>query len=520
MRGVIDEARVHDLSKVNLGDLAVKTDAEVDEIDRQVSGSPYFNRDLAPAGPSRRTWNTWNITAMWIGMSVVITTYTLASGLMASGMNWWQALLTISLGNVIVLIPMVLNAHAGTRYGIPFPVFVRASFGIRGANIAAIARALVACGWFGIQTWLGGLALDALLNQLWGGWSDLGWHRGIAFAVFWVVQVAIILRGMEAIKYLESWAAPLLLAGGAAIMVWALVKVGSVTEPFSSANQSELVSAGPGFWTLFWPALAANVGYWATLSLNIPDFTRFAQSQRSQFIGQAIGLPITMAAFSFIGIAVTAATVVLYGEALWNPIDLITRLGSAGVLILAMIVIVAAQVTTNMAANVVAPSNDFSNLWPRRISFRTGGVITAVIGILMFPWEIYENLAAYIFTWLVGYGSLLGAIAGVMIVDYWVIRRERLDLYDLYSADPRGRYWYASGFNWRAIAAVLVAVVPVIPGFINAATTEGGVVADPNIFDRFYTYGFGFTFLVASVLYFILMRATAPRAEPALGRAT
>jgi NCS1 family nucleobase:cation symporter-1 len=517
---VIDEARVDDLSKVNLDDLAVKTDAEVDEIDRRVSGSPYFNRDLAPAGPARRTWNTWNIAAMWIGMSVVITTYTLASGLMASGMSWWQALLTITLGNIIVLIPMVLNAHAGTRYGIPFPVFVRASFGIRGANIAAIARALVACGWFGIQTWLGGLALDALVNQVWGGWSDLGWHRGIAFAVFWVVQVAIILRGMEAIKYLESWAAPLLLAGGAAIMVWALVKVGSITEPFSAANQNELVKAGPGFWTLFWPALAANVGYWATLSLNIPDFTRFAQSQRSQFTGQAIGLPLTMAAFSFIGIAVTAATVILYGEALWNPIDLITRLGNAGVLILAMIVIVAAQVTTNMAANVVAPSNDFSNLWPRRISFRTGGVITAVIGILMFPWQIYENLAAYIFTWLVGYGSLLGAIAGVMIVDYWVIRRERLDLYDLYSADPRGRYWYGSGFNWRAIAAVLVAVVPVVPGFIKAATTEGGVVADPNIFDRFYTYGFGFTFLVASVLYFILMRATAPRPEPALGRAT
>ena len=516
MKSVTDEARLDDLSKVNLDDLAVKSDEEVEEIDRRVSGSPYFNRDLAPAGPSRRTWSTWNITAMWIGMSVVITTYTLASGLMASGMNWWQALLTITLGNLIVLIPMILNAHAGVRYGIPFPVFVRASFGVRGANIAAIARALVACGWFGIQTWLGGLALDALLTQLWGGWGELGWHRGLAFAIFWVFQVAIILRGMEAIKYLESWAAPLLLGGGIAVLIWAFVEVGSLSEPFSATAQRVLEAQGPGFWTLFWPALAANVGYWATLSLNIPDFTRFAQSQRSQAIGQAIGLPLTMAAFSFIGIATTAATVLIYGEAIWDPIALMNRFESAAVLILAMIVIVAAQVTTNMAANVVAPSNDFSNLWPRKISFRTGGVITALIGIVMFPWEIYEDLAAYIFTWLVGYGSLLGAIAGVMIVDYWVIRRERLELAELYSDDPRGRYWYRSGFNWRAIAAVLVAVVPVIPGFINAATTEGGVVTDPNLLDRFYTYGFGFTFLVASVLYFVLMRARAPRPEPAV----
>jgi nucleobase:cation symporter-1, NCS1 family len=514
MKSVTDEARLDDLSKVNLDDLAIKSDAEVEEIDRQVQGSPYFNRDLAPAGPSRRTWSTWNIAAMWIGMSVVITTYTLAAGLMASGMNWWQALMTITLGNVIVLIPMVLNAHAGVRYGIPFPVFVRASFGIRGANVAAIARALVACGWFGIQTWLGALALDALMTQLWGGWADIGWHRGIAFAAFWLLQVAIILRGMEGIKHLETWAAPLLLGGGIAVLIWAFIEVGSITQPFSASNQLE--QQGPGFWTVFWPALAANVGYWATLSLNIPDFTRFAQSQRSQFIGQAIGLPLTMAAFSFIGIAVTAATVVIYGEAIWDPIALMNQFGNAAVLILAMIIIVMAQVTTNMAANVVAPSNDFSNLAPRRISFRMGGLITALIGIAMFPWEIYEDLAAYIFTWLVGYGSLLGAIAGVMIVDYWVIRKERLELAELYSADPRGQYWYSSGFNWRAIAAVVVAVAPVVPGFINAATTEGGVVADPNLLDRFYTYGFGFTFLVASVLYWVLMRTTAQRTEAAV----
>ena len=512
--GVVDEARVDDLGRVRIDDLAVKSDAELAEIESRVAGSPYYNRDLAPAGPSRRTWSTWNITAMWIGMSVVITTYTLASGLMGAGMNWWQALLTISLGNLIVLIPMILNAHAGTRYGIPFPVFLRASFGVRGANIGAIARALVACGWFGIQTWLGGLALDALTSQLWAGWADVPGHKAIAFAVFWVAQVLIILRGMEAIKYLETWAAPLLLGGGVAVLIWAFFKVGSVTEPFSASTRLE--EEGPGFWTLFWPSLAANVGYWATLSLNIPDFTRFAQSQRSQAIGQALGLPTTMTAFSFIGIATTAATVVLYGEAIWDPVTLMNTIGNAGAIILAMVIIVAAQITTNMAANVVAPSNDFSNLWPTRISFKMGGVITAVIGILMFPWEIFENASAYIFTWLVGYGSLLGAIGGIMITDYWLIRRERLDLVDLYRAD--GQYWYSAGFNWRAIVALVVAVLPVVPGFVNAATTPGGVVTDPNIFDRFYTYGFGFTFLVALVVYLVLMRTLAPRPQPALAR--
>jgi nucleobase:cation symporter-1, NCS1 family len=512
--GVIHEARVRDLSEVNIDDLAVKSDAEVDALRSAVGASAYYNEDLAPAGPSRRTWTTWNITAMWIGMSVVITTYTLASGLMLAGMNWWQALLTITLGNLIVLIPMILNAHAGTRYGIPFPVFVRASFGIRGANVAAIARAIVACGWFGIQTWLGALALDALMGELWAGWTDIGWHQGIAFAVFWLAQVLIILKGMEGIKYLESWAAPLLLGGGIAVLAWALIKIGSITEPFSASTR--LIEGDLGFWTLFWPALAANVGYWATLSLNIPDFTRFAQSQRSQAIGQAIGLPLTMMAFSFIGIATTAATAVIYGEAIWDPVTLMQTIGNAWVLVLAMVVIVIAQVTTNMAANVVAPSNDFSNLRPTLISFKTGGVITAVIGILMFPWAIYENWAAYLFTWLVGYGSLLGAIGGVMITDYWLIRREQLDLTDLYRRE--GQYWYSAGFNWRALVAVAIAVIPVVPGFWNAATTEGGVIADPSILDRLYTYGFGFTFLVAAVVYGLLMALTAPRAEPAVAR--
>src|ERR687898_1513654 len=394
-------------------DLAVNNRAELERIKTGAMSSSLYNEDLAPTGPEQRTWTTYNIAALWIGMAIVITTYLLAAGLVAAGMNWWQALLTISLGNVLVLVPILLNAHAGTKYGVPFPVFVRASFGVRGANFAAIARALVACGWFGIQTWIGGLALDALLTVAWDGWASVPGHVFITFFILWAVQAVIMLTGIEGVKILESYSAPLLIAGGVALLTWGFIAGGGVGNVFSTS--AELQQGQASFWAIFPSALAANVGYWITLSLNIPDFTRYAKSQQSQIVGQAVGLPLTMTAFSFIGIAVTAATVVVFGEAIWDPVVLITRIAGElpAVLILAMVIIVLAQISTNMAANVVSPSFDFSNLAPKYISFRTGGNITAVIGVLSFPWLILETAGAYIFTSLVGYGSLLGAIGAV-----------------------------------------------------------------------------------------------------------
>ena len=487
------------MEREGFGDLAVNDQAEVAQIKAGVSSSNLYNEDLAPNGPDDRTWTTYNLVALWVGISVVITTYLLASGLMTAGMNWWQALFTISLGNLIVLVPLLLNGHAGTKYGVPFPVFVRSSFGTQGANFAAMARALVACGWFGIQTWIGGLALDALLTAIWGGWANVAAHQFITFFIFWAIQVVIILRGVEGVKILESVAAPLLILGGVALLVWGFVAGGGIGNVFSSS--AALRENNLGFWTLFWPGLAANVGYWVTLSLNIPDFTRFAKSQRSQVVGQALGLPLTMTAFSFIGIAVTAATVVVLGEPVWDPVTLITQIAGSLplVLIAAMVVIVIAQISTNMAANVVSPSNDFSNLAPKYISFKMGGLITAVLGIVSFPWLLYNNAGAYIFTWLVGYGSLLGAIGAVMIADYWIVRKRQLDLAELYN--PEGRYAYTNGWNWRAVIAVFIGVVPVVPGFLKAATTPGGVVEDPTIIDRLYTYGLFFTFFVAAISY-------------------
>jgi nucleobase:cation symporter-1, NCS1 family len=473
-----------------------------------LSNSPLWNPDLAPTPLSRRTWSTYHIAALWIGMSVVITTYTLASGLMQQGMTWWQAMLTILLGNTIVLVPMILNAHAGTKYGVSFPVLCRASFGVKGANVPAILRALVACGWFGIQTWIGALALNTLVAAVWPPWSSLAASVWISFAVFWLVQVLIILNGLEGIKKLEGWSAPLLLAGGAILLGWAISRGGGLGYVLDQSVR--LQQRQVPFWQLFPAALTANVGYWATLSLNIPDFTRYARSQRSQAIGQALGLPATMTAFAFIGVAVTSATIVLFGEAIWDPVVLLARIGSPVVIVFGALIIMLAQLTTNMAANVVSPANDFSSLAPRKISYVTGGLITAAIGILMMPWKLYADAGAYIFTWLIGYSSLMGAIGGILIADYWVLRRRELSLADLFKLD--GRYTYDGGINRRAVAVLAASILPVVPGFLRAATTPGGQVPNPTLWDSLYTYAWFVTFGLSFALY--LATATFRRSIP------
>jgi NCS1 family nucleobase:cation symporter-1 len=353
------------------------------------------------------------------------------------------------------------------------------------------------------------------MSTLWHGWADIGAHKAIAFGAFWLIELAIILRGIEGIRWLERTAAPLLIGGSVALLIWGFDAGGGIGNVFSAS--SKLVSDDQSFWSLFAPGLAANIGYWITLSLNIPDFTRYARDQKSQVVGQSIAMPLTMTAFSFVGIAVTAATIVVYDKAIWDPVALVAQLldDLPILLVLAMIVIVIAQLSTNMAANVVSPSNDFSNLSPRQISFRAGGVITAVIGIISFPWKLYDDVGAYIFTWLVGYGSLLAAFAGVMIVDYWILRKTVLDLAELYREG--GRYWYSRGYNVRALVAVAIGVVPVIPGFLHAATTEGGVVADPNFLDQLYRYGVFVAFGLAAVSYFVMAQSVSQEATaPAL----
>lgn len=480
------------------------------------------NADLAPTGESKRTWGTWDICALWIGMAVCVPTYTLAADLVHGGMSAWQALFTIALGNLIVLVPMVLNGHAGTKYGIPFPVLARASFGVKGANLPAILRALVACGWFGIQTWVGGSAIYALaravhpaslgLPQLLPEWLGLGTGPAIAFLIFWAINVYFIWKGTESIRWLESLAAPFLLITGIALLFWARSKAGGFGELLSTPSQFGRGGAKAGqFFSVFVPSLTAMVGFWATLSLNIPDFTRFAKGQRAQFVGQALGLPPAMILFSFIGIAVTSATPEIFhvDEPIWDPVEVTTRIGGLFAIGLGMLGLSIATLSTNIAANVVSPANDFSNLAPSRIDFRRGGMITAVIGILILPWKLYADPSAYIFKWLIGYSALLGPIAGIMIVDYWILRRRVLAVEDLYLHE--GRYTYRGGWNPAAVVALLLAVALPLPGFLVAV----GLVAKrqlPAWLNAIYPFAWFVGFFVAALVYLVLSRTTQ-RAE-------
>jgi len=463
-----------------------------------VKGSSLYNEDLAPVPPERRAWSTYNYAALWVAMSVNIPTYMLASGMIAGGMNWWQALGTVFLGNVLVLIPMLLNAHAGARYGIPFPVFARASFGVLGANLPAILRALVACGWFGIQTWIGGEAIHAMIAALWPTWREFPFSLPICFGAFWLLNVAVVVRGIKTIRFLQAVSAPFLLGIGLVLVLWARTKAGGLGPML--ATPSRFHSFGE-FFVFFVPSLTGVVGFWATVSLNIPDFTRYATSQRAQMLGQALGLPTTMTFYSFVGIAVTSATVVIYGEPLWNPVEVLSRLEHPLAVIVAMLALLMATLNVNIGANVVSPANDFSNVVPRWISFRTGGLITCFVGILMQPWKLMANYGSYIFGWLVGYSGFLGPIAGVMICDYFLLRRRIILVEDLYQR--HGFYEFTRGLNWNAVAALAA----------GCGVAFGGLFYPPLRF--LYSYAWFVGFAVGFVAYYALMAARQPAAEAA-----
>jgi len=503
-----------------VGDEVVYPDgrrALADHVD--LSDSPLYNEDLAPVRIERRTWNTYNYAALWIGMAHNIPSYLLASGLVLLGMDWVQAIMTIALGNLLVLIPMLLNSHAGTKYGIPYPVFARASFGVLGANLPAILRGLVACGWFGIQTWIGGTAIFTLIGAVSGkGWTqaaELGgypWTHWLSFAIFWLLNIYIILRGMETLRRFENWAAPFVLAVALFLLVWMVTKAHGFGPILHEPSK---LGWGADFWPVFFPALMAMIAFWSTLSLNMPDFTRFGGSQRQQVIGQVLGLPTTMTLFSLLAVLITSATVVVYGKAIWDPVELTGRFTSPVVIVFALFTLVVATLSVNVAANVVSPSYDFSNALPRLISFRTGGIITGIIGILIQPWRLLANPHLYIFTWLDFYGGCLGAVAGVLVADYWLVRRTELNLGDLYRVN--GEYRYAGGWNWRGVASVLIGVVLAVGG-AHSAQNQGPFPADGVIpFLRpLYSYSWVIGLLSATILYYALSmlfpaRGGAPR---------
>lgn len=476
-----------------------------------LKSSILYSKDLAPVPASKRTWGTWNYAALWISMSLCIPTYMLASSLIEGGMNWWQAIGTIFIGNTVVLIPMILNGHAGAKYGIPFPVFARASFGTIGANIPAILRAIVACGWFGIQTWIGGFALfqmfhlwvpsletlPAVFPVSWG----LQTGPAICFFLFWLLNMLVVYLGVESIKKLLVFKAFFLPFAALALLYWA-IHAGNGLGPILQ-QPSKFATSGD-FFHFFFPALTGMVGFWATLSLNIPDFTRYARSQQAQITGQAIALPASMTLFSFIGVVVTSATTIIYGTTIWDPLVLAGKFESKILISVAMVAVAISTLATNIAANMVSPANDFAHLAPKKINFRTGGYITGVIGILIFPWKLIADPGGYIFTWLVGYSSLLGPIGGIMIVDYYFIRRQYLNINDLYQS--KGIYSFTHGYNGSAVIALLLGILPNVPGFLVQIKLLGEA-SMPSWISHLYSYAWFVGFFVSSLCYWLLMRS-------------
>ncbi len=447
-----------------------------------------YNADLAPTAPDARTWGTYNYIALWFSMSMEVTTYMLAAGLIAGGMNWWQAVLTILLGNCIVLIPMLLNAHAGAKYGIPFPVFVRAPFGWRGANVPALLRAIVACGWFGIQCWIGGEAIAAMVGVLAPTLAASQPVLWTCFLGFWALNMLVVFRGVESIRFLQSFSAPLMAVLSISLLAFLWHKAGGLGPMLQAPSRFHTT---PEFLRFFVPALTGMVGYWATLSLNIPDFTRYARSQDSQIVGQAFGLPVAMTLYSSLGIACTSASAVLFGHPIWNPVELLGRFHQPVVAFLAMVGLLVATLNVNIGANVVGPSNDFSNLAPRHISFRTGGLITGLLGLAIMPWRLMSSSANFT-GWLIGYSGLLGPVAGIMVADYFLLRHRQLNLADLYRRT--GAYTYTEGINPRAIAALVAGIALALVGLVIPALSW------------LYSGAWFVGFLTSGAVYLLLMR--------------
>ncbi len=502
------------------------------DADAALDGSVLHNLDLAPVPFEKRTWTTYNYVALWIGMAHNIPTWTLAASLVALGMAWYQAVFTIMVANIIVLIPMLLNSHAGTKFGIPFPVFARASFGVFGANLAALIRAGIACGWFGIQTWIGGEAIFTIMTSIlgkdswwataqsisigFGAYASQPWTLWLSFLIFWALNILIIIRGMNAVRVFENWAAPFVLIVAIFLLIWMWYQAGGF-GPLLQDNGTVGWSLDKFWFGIFPPALMGMIAFWSTLSLNMPDFTRFGRSQREQAVGQTLGLPTTMTVFPLIAVLVTSATKTVYGEYIWDPVQLVGKFDNAIVVLFALVTLMIATLSVNVAANIVSPSYDFSNAWPRRISFRTGGLITGVIGILIQPWNLYHDPKVYLFTWLGFYGGATGAIAGVLIADYWALRKTHLHLAELYK--PQGFYRYLGGWNWRAVVALAVGMFFALGGAYSTPNKDGtpGGPFPPDgiipVLKPLYDYSWVLGLLIAFAVYWALMRFVAGKEE-------
>ncbi|MFT4535209.1 MAG: cytosine/uracil/thiamine/allantoin permease [Saprospiraceae bacterium] len=557
------------------------TNEDIVTLEEDLSHSNLYSEDLKPVPPEERTWSMWSLAALWVGMAVCIPTYLLASYMIGGGMSWLESLIIIGIANLIITIPMVLNGHAGVKYGIPFPVLGRSSFGTNGIQIPSMIRAIVACGWFGVNAWIGGMAIYSIFNVMTGLDPVIGLSAGkfVAFGVFWLFNMYFIWKGIESIKFLEQYSAPILIFMGLLMIGWGASKAGGVGNVLSQSKQLEKPAAvlenndkesfillnpirdkegkvkaeeykinlrgndGPWLpitndqirvnsdnaddinvqlrkkigndyvlssaispalkfgnnsqrsklWSyFFW--LNIMVGFWGTMALSISDITRYAASQKEQVKGQFIGLPGTMMLYSFVGIFVTCAATIFFQDILivndapWDPIAFLAKFKNPWVVVIAQLFMIIATLSTNIAANVIAPSNAFSNLYPKGISFKMGGIITGIIGILICPWWLLGDISNI----LIFVSGFLGPVLGVMLADYYLVRKKTLQIAELYKRD--GAYSYTKGFNISAMVALVIGVVVAIAGYKIPALS---VIYDVSWFSGF---------IVSFILYYLLMR--------------
>ena len=482
----------------------------------ELKSSKYYNDDLAPTSISERSWTTYSITMLWVGMSICIPSLALASGLIVMGVSPWLSVLNVALGNIIILIPIQLNSQIGTKYGIPFPLFARMTFGTIGAQVPAILRAITACGWTSVQAWVGGGAVGAMIGCFvpkfadqdwtislpsWGGMQTAGGGQFWGYVIFMVFVGWVAYNGIDQIKWVQNIGSPILIVVMIALLIWSYTIVpGDVgfMEVMSQPSDPALIEASGGFTFVYLSGLMGNIAFWATMALNIPDFSRYAKTQKAQFRGQLYGMPLPMAGCAFIGAYFSQATKMAYGEAMFDPTGVFYHLENKILIFIAAIGVVAATITTCVAANVVAPANGFSNVAPQKISYKKGVIIAVFIAFFILQaWWIYGSGGAY-FTWMNAYGTVLAPIAAIFIADYFVCKKKRVCAADLFKGAD-GRYWYNGGWNWAALIAWFVSfILPLMTYF----GVQGSFWTFINSINYIWSFVLGF------VIYILLMKTS------------
>ncbi|KAJ0988529.1 hypothetical protein J5N97_006885 [Dioscorea zingiberensis] len=467
---------------------------------------------LQPTTPAQRTSTAWDMASLWISLVLDVPSYYIAGSLVEQGMAWWQGIIVVISAKILLLFPLILTSHPGTRYGIPFPVLARSSFGIHGAHLPSFLRTLVACGWLGIDTWIGAQGICLLLPHSIKDWTiaqQLPWlgtspAEFLSYLLFSVVQLALSWNGMQGIKKMERYSAPILVLLMTLLLIWSYLKAGGFGPMLS--QPSKLSSSE--FWYLFFPSITANIGNLAAIALSIPDFTRYARSQRDQVLGQ-LGLPVFMGCFAFIGLAVTSSTTLIFGYAISNPITLLSKINNNSFTMIFFIpAITLVIVTTNIPANMVAPANFFVSLNPKLFTFRKAALLTSVLGIAFQPWKIFGSTDSFVYTWLISYSVIMGPLSGIVLTDYYFVNRMRLNLDELYSLDANGRYYYYKGWNLVAVGSFVIAVVPIVPGFLHKV---GILKTLPETLIFMYSVGWFFGFFTGSFMYGLLSLRWGPR---------